>query len=186
MNGLELNKIAAAILVGGIVALGAGILADALYAPEKPKARGYSVEVPEEGGATAAAPAAPVEVELGLLLASASIDQGKDIFKKCASCHTIEKGGANKVGPNLYGIVGNKHAHLADFSYSEAMKALHDKNWDAEELYHFLHNPKGYIKGTKMAFAGIKKPEDLAALIAYLNSNSDAPKALPKDLKVTH
>jgi cytochrome c len=84
----------------------------------------------------------------------------------------------------MYGIVGAKHAHMDNFNYSDALKALHDKPWNAEELFHFLNNPKGYVKGTKMAFAGIKSPEDLANLIAYLNSNSDAPKALPKDLKV--
>lgn len=184
MKDLELNKIAAAVLVAGIIGMGAGILADALYAPEKPKARGYSVDVPEEGAATAAASAEPKIVELGLLLASASIDKGKETIKKCTSCHSFEKGGANKVGPNMYGIVGAKHAHSAGFNYSDAMKALSDKPWTAEELFHFLHNPKGYLKGTKMAFAGIKSPEELANLIAYLNSNSDAPKALPKDLKV--
>ena len=183
MNGLELNKIAAAVLVAGIIGMGAGILADALYEPEKPKARGYSVDVPAEGTATAAAPAEPQIVELGLLLASASIDKGKETTKKCASCHSFEKGGANKVGPNLYGVVGGPHAHKDDFTYSDAMKGLHDKPWNAEELFHFLHNPKGYLKGTKMAFAGIKDPKDLADLIAYLNSNADAPKALPKDLK---
>lgn len=184
MNGLELNKIAAAVLVAGIIGMVAGILADTLYAPEKPKARGYSVDVPEEGTATAAVSAEPKIVELGLLLASANIDKGKETIKKCTSCHSFEKGGANKVGPNLYGIVGAKHAHMDNFSYSDAMKALHAEAWNAEELFHFLHNPKGYLKGTKMAFAGIKSPEDLANLIAYLNSNSDAPKALPKDLKV--
>jgi cytochrome c len=182
MNGLELNKIAAAVLVAGIIAMVAGILSDALYHPEQPKARGFSVEVAE--APAAGAPAAPQIVELGLLLASASIDKGKELSKKCATCHTFGKGEANKIGPNLYGIVGSTHGHKDDFTYSDAMKSLHDKTWDIEALYHFIRSPQGAIKGTKMAFAGIKNPEELAAMLAYLNSNSDSPKALPKDLKI--
>ena len=184
MNGLELNKIAAAILVAGIIAMVAGILSEALYEPEKPKARGYSVDVPAGGTDASAQAAAPKEVELGLLLASASIDKGKDITKKCATCHSFGKGEANKIGPNLYGVVGGPHAHKEDFAYSDAMKSLHDQKWDIESLYHFINSPQAGVKGTKMAFAGIKDPKDLADVLAYLNSNSDSPKALPKDLKI--
>lgn len=180
MNGLELNKIAASVLVAGIIAMVCGILAEAFYEPEAPKARGYSVEVAEEAPAGAAAE--KKAVELGLLLASANIDKGKEVAKKCLTCHTLEKGEPNKIGPNLHGIVGADHAHKGDFAYSDAMKALHGKPWDIESLYHFIYNPKGYIAGTKMAFAGVKKPEDLANLLAYLNAQSDSPKALPKDL----
>ncbi len=183
MNGLELNKIAAAILVAGIIAMVSGILAEVLYEPEQPKTRGYSVDVPAEGTATAAAEA-PKIVELGLLLASASIDKGKEVSKKCAACHSLGKGEADKVGPNLYGIVGSSHAHKDGFNYSDAMKGLHGKTWDIEALYHFINNPKTAVPGTKMAFAGIKNPEELAAVLAYLNSNSDSPKPLPKDLQI--
>ena len=183
MNGLELNKIAAAVLVAGIIAMVAGILSEALYEPEQLKTRGFSVAVTEAPAAGAAA-ATPQIVELGLLLASASIDKGKDIAKKCATCHSFGKGESNKIGPNLYGVVGGPHAHKEDFAYSDAMKSLHGETWDIEKLYHFINSPQGAVKGTKMAFAGIKDPKDLADVLAYLNSNSDSPKALPKDLKI--
>ena len=183
MNGLELNKIAAAVLVAGIIAMVAGILSETLYEPEPAKTRGFSVDVPA-GGNTGGAPAAPKEIDLGALLASANIDKGKDTSKKCATCHTLGKGEANKIGPNLYGVVGGPHAHKDDFAYSDAMKALHDQKWDIESLYHFINSPQATVKGTKMAFAGIKDPKDLADVLAYLNSNSDSPKPLPKDLKI--
>ena len=184
MNGLELNKIAAAVLLAGLIAMITGTIAEALYEPEKPKARGYQVEVAEEAPA-GAAKKEPQIVDVGALLAAASVEKGQEIAKKCAVCHSFEKGGPNKVGPNLYGVVNGPHAHKGDFAYSDSMKGLHDKKWSVEELYHFIYNPKDYVKGTKMAFAGIKKPEDLAALLVYLNSVSDAPAPLPSDLKIT-
>lgn len=182
MNGLELNKIAAAVLLGGLIAMVTGKLADVFYHPEAAHKRGFEVEVAEE--APAGASAEPKIVELGLLLASADIEKGKDVSKKCLTCHSFEQGGPNKVGPNLYGVVGAPHAHADGFAYSDAMKGKHGEPWTIEGLYHFINNPKAYIPGTKMAFAGIKKPEDLAALLAYLNSNSSSPKALPKDLVI--
>lgn len=178
MKDLELNKIAASILLAGLIAMVTGKIADGLYHPElEPKTRGFQVEVVEEAPAQAAG-SAPIEIPLGKLMAAANIEAGKESEKKCAACHTFEKGGANKVGPNNWGVLGSKIAHKGDFSYSQAM-ASHGGNWDYESLYKFLYNPKGFIPGTKMAFAGIKKPEELANIMAYINSMSDSKLAPP-------
>ncbi len=126
---------------------------------------------------TAAAPAGGGD--LAALLAAADPAQGQTVAKKCAACHNFEKGGPNKVGPNLWDIVGAKHAHKEDYSYSDAIKGMAGKEWTYAELDAFLTAPKAYAPGTKMTFVGIKKPEDRAALLAYLRSLSDSPKPLP-------
>ena len=129
--------------------------------------------------APAAAPAEPAGPEPILaMLASADMGEGEKVFKKCASCHDVEKGGPNKTGPNLYGIVGAAFAHKDDFSYSDGM-ANHGGTWGFEELNEFLYKPRDYIDGTKMSFGGLKKAEDRAAVIAWLNTKSDNPVALP-------
>ena len=111
------------------------------------------------------------------LLASASIDDGAKVFKKCAACHSIDKGGANKIGPALWGVVNRKIGGVQGFKYSTAM-AKYGKNWSFEELNGFLHKPMKYMKGTKMGFIGLKKDKDRANVIAYMNSKSDAPAPL--------
>jgi cytochrome c len=116
----------------------------------------------------AAADAGPADITE--LLKTAAVADGQKIAKACVACHSFGKGEPNKVGPNLFGIVGAKHAHADGFAYSAVMKEMHDKDWTEDELNHFLYNPKGYAKGTKMAFAGIKKDADRAAVIAYLKS----------------
>ncbi len=182
MNGFELNKIAAAVLVAGLVALIAGKISHIVYHPKHPEQRGFAVDVPEQtaGGA----PAVPQEVQLGALLAAADAAKGEEVAKKCAACHTFDAGGANKVGPNLHGIIGSTHAHKGDFAYSAAMAALKGETWDYEKLYHFINNPKVAIKGTKMAFAGVKKPEDIANLLAYLRSQGGSLPLPSKDLVI--
>ena len=181
MDSFEFNKFAGAILGTLLFVIGLGYVADMVFhvrAPEKPA---FAVEVPEEA-APAAEAAAPAEapVAIGPLLAKASVENGQAVAKKCAACHDFTKGGPNKVGPNLYGIVGSKVAHLGDaFAYSEAMKS-HGGTWDYESLSGFLAGPSAYMKGTKMAFAGLKKPQDRADVIAYLRSLADTPVPLPK------
>lgn len=171
MSGLEINKFAAAILIAGLLALGVGKIANGIYSPvTHPEKRGFEVEVADAGaneGGAAAADTAPVEI--ASFMATADVAAGQALIKKCATCHDFTKGGPNKVGPNLWGIVGAKHAAHAGFVYSDAMKAI-PGNWDEQALSEFLDKPKAYAPGTKMAFAGLKKPEERAAVIAYLKT----------------
>jgi cytochrome c len=183
MDGFERNKIAAAILLAGVVAMSVSLTVNGLYGGdeghhgEAPK-RGYQIEVAEEtaGGAVAEE---KKPVDIAAFFAGASVEKGASLTAACQACHSFDKGGANKVGPNLYGVVDNHHAHHPDYSYSNAMAATKDKIWDVQHLSEFLEKPKAYLPGTKMAYPGMKKPEDRASLILYLHSLSDSPKPLP-------
>ncbi len=147
------------------VVLFSAVLADLLYQPKPVLKRGFEIAVSTDGK--------PVEkkeekqVDLASMMKTADADRGAKIFKKCASCHGVEKGGAAKVGPNLFGIVGKKRASSAGFSYSEAMKAKGGA-WDQESINTFIAKPKDFIAGTKMAFPGLKKPQDRADVILFL------------------
>jgi cytochrome c len=178
MDGFELNKIMGAVLGTCLFILSVNIVAGAVFTGHVPEKPGFVVEVPEAGeGTKQAAPqeAAPIAVRL----ASADAGKGEAAAKKCLACHSFEKGGPNKVGPNLYDVYMNKHAHTPGFSYSAAMKSQ-DGQWTAEALDAFIANPRAAIKGTTMAFAGIRRPEERADVIAYLQKLSDSPKPLPK------
>jgi cytochrome c len=179
MNGFELNKLIAAILLAVLVAMFAGFLAKEWVEPEKLEKNAYVVEgVGQEPTATtAAAPAGPAKIEP--FLAKADIAAGEKTARVCGTCHTFGKGEAAKIGPNLYGIVGSKHAHMDGYSYSDAMKAMAG-NWDVDELNEFLFSPRTHVPGTKMSFAGIKNDQDRANVIAWLNTLSDSPQPLPK------
>lgn len=167
MKNLETNKIAAAILVAGLLALVSGKIADFLYHPvESPETRGFKVEVAEEPKA-GEAPKAEEKMDVAALMAAANADNGAAVFKKCSACHTSEKGAGNKVGPNLNGVVGAAKGHVGDYAYSAALKGK-GGNWSEEDLFHFLHKPGAFVPGTKMTFAGISKPTDIADLVAYL------------------
>ena len=181
MAGSAFNKIMMAVLTGVLVIMLAGFISKKLVKPTMLAENAYKVELPEGAAPAEAAaaeePAGPEPVSA--LLAAADPAKGQASAKACAACHSFDKGGANKVGPNLWGIVGAKHAHADGFAYSSAMAALGDKPWDYEALNAFFANPKAAIPGTKMNYAGMKKLEDRANLIAYLRTLSDSPVALP-------
>lgn len=177
MDSYEFNKIAGWVLTALIAVLGLSIVTGYLFPVHPLEKQAYVVQGVEVA-ATAGGEAEAIQ-PIGVYLASANLEKGAAQFKKCAACHTIEKGGVQGIGPNLYGIVGVKHAHIAGFGYSSAMKATGDKIWDWENLSLWLENPRKYMPGNKMAFAGIGKPQDRADLLAYLNSKSDSPKPLP-------
>ena len=174
MSGFELNKIAGAILLVGILMMVTGKIGGALYHPVEAKTRGYSVDTAslESGDAGAAGAAAAAPIDIAALMATASAEQGEIVAKKCMACHGFDNGGANKVGPNLYGIVDNPIGKHAGFAYSAAM-ASHGGNWDQQSLAQFINNPKKFVKGTKMSFAGLSKPEDIANVIAYMKKNGN-------------
>jgi cytochrome c len=180
MSSFELNKFAAAVLLAGIIAMLAGIIADEMVKPKPLAQNAYVVAGVEAKASTESAPAAAEEVApIGPLLAAANVAEGEAVAKRCSACHTFTKGGPNRVGPNLWNVVGGPHGHAEGFQYSPAIAGKHDQPWTYEELNKFISNPKAYAPGTKMAFAGIRKPEERASLIAYLRSLSDSPKPLP-------
>jgi cytochrome c len=182
MDSFEFNKFAGAILFTLLVTLGVGILAEELFTPHHPEKPGYEVAVATDDQAGEAEAASKEEVPLPVLLSAADVTAGEAVHKKCLACHSFDKGGPNKVGPDLWGVVGRPIASHEGFDYSDAMKAhaaADGADWTFDNLNHFLANPKGFIPGTKMAFAGIKKDKDRADLLAFLQTLSDNPVPLP-------
>ena len=177
MDSFELNKVAGAVLGALLFAVGSGFVAELVYHPKPAGSAGYPLPEPEPKAAASAA-AAPKAEPVAVRLASADADKGKGGVKACAACHSFEKGGPNKVGPDLWDIVEREKAHAAGFDYSASLKEK-GGTWTYEDLDHFLESPKGYAKGTKMAFAGIGSPTERANVIAYLRTLSDSPKPLP-------
>jgi len=180
MSSFELNKILLAILGTCLGVLSINIAAGAIFTPAKPAKPGYDIVVPEQKPGGEAKPAEqeqqpPIEQ----LLAKADVSRGENSAKKCAACHTFNKGGRNLVGPNLWGVVGRPKASEPGFNYSAALKGK-GGNWTIDDLNHFITNPKAMVPGTNMTFGGIQRPSERADLIAYLNSLSDNPAPLPK------
>jgi cytochrome c len=182
MDSFELNKILGAILGTCILLLVTSFTASAIFAPNKPAKPGFEIAVKETpaGGekAAAAAPSEPIEK----LLQTASVQKGEQAAKKCGACHDFTKGGPNKVGPNLYGIVGDKKGEGRGFNFSSAMKGK-GGTWTIDDLNQFIDNPKGFVPGTAMGFAGIQKDSERADVIAYLNTLSEHPAPLPTAAK---
>lgn len=181
MDSWEFNKIAGAVLAALLIAFGGRTMMDLTMNSHDAHAKpGYVLPVAASaGGGTAAAAAKAFEfAAVKPLLAKASADGGKAAFKKCLTCHTPTKGGKNGTGPNLWGVVGADKGKHDGFAYSGPLKEKGGK-WGYEELALFIHNPKGYVPGTKMAFAGVADPAEIADLMAYLRTLSDSPVALP-------
>ena len=179
MDSFEINKIIAAVLLVALLIIGIGKVSNILFYVEKPKTPGYAVEV-EQASSSSLTTTEVVEkvVDIATLMALGDVASGEKIFKKCAACHSINKGGKHKIGPALYNVVGRKVGGVEDYKYSKALIA-YEKEWTFEELNGFLIKPAKHIKGTKMAYAGLRKEADRASVIKYLNANSDSPLPLP-------
>ena len=179
MDSFELNKIIAAVLMVALLVIGIGKLSNIIFHVEKPKTPGYAVEVQQAKTVSSSVETAVVEkIDIAALMAMGDIAVGEKVFKKCAACHSIIKGGKNNIGPALWNVVGRKTGAVTDYKYSKALASF-DKEWTFEELNGYLIKPAKWIKGTKMAFAGLRKEKDRASVIKYLNQNSDSPVPLP-------
>jgi|TARA_B100001093_G_scaffold514934_1_gene590116 cytochrome c len=182
MDSFEINKIIAAILLTALIVIGLGKFTDILFHVKKPEQSAYKVEgidsSTKEVSDLSKAKVVNVKVDIPQLLALGDLNHGEKVFKKCSACHMNVSGGKNMIGPNLWGVIGRKTASVAGYKYSSALSS-YSKEWTFEEMNGFLIKPASYIKGTKMAFAGLRKEKDRASVILYLNSKSDNPKPIP-------
>ena len=182
MDSFEINKIIAAVLLTALIIIGIGKFTDILFHVEKPKESAYKIEGLEVATTNAPADSTKLKVveavDIKALLAMGDLAHGEKVFKKCTACHQIAADGKNMIGPNLWGVIGRTSGSISDYKYSKAMVA-HGKEWSFEEMNSYLIKPQAHIKGTKMAFAGLRKEKDRASVILYLNQNSDNPLPLP-------
>ena len=179
MDSFEINKIIAAILMVALLIIGISKVSDLVFYVEKPETPGYIVETDQILKVDDPnVKVVEAKVDIAALMALGDVSSGEKIFKKCAACHSIVKGGKNNIGPALYNVVGRKVGLISDYKYSKAMSE-YKKAWTFEELNGYLIKPAKWIKGTKMSFAGLRKEKDRASVIKYLNQNSDNPLPLP-------
>ena len=180
MDSFEINKIVAAILLVALLIIGIGKISNIIFHVDKPETPGYVVEVEQVSTNNSQQKSDSVEekIDISALMAMGDIATGEKVFKKCAACHSIVKGGKNAIGPALYNVVGREVGAIEDYKYSKAL-VTYNKSWTFEELNGFLIKPAKWIKGTKMAYAGLRKEKDRASVIKYLNENSDSPLPLP-------
>ena len=178
MDSFELNKIIGAILLVALLVIGIGKVSNVVFKVNQPEKAGYEVDVETVVTTETTEEVVKEEVNIAALLSTGDLAHGEKVFKKCSACHSIESGGGNKIGPALYNVVGRKIGSISDYKYSKAL-IEYGKNWNFEELNGFLLKPQSWIKGTKMAYAGLRKEKDRASIIKYLNQNSDNPQPLP-------
>ena len=181
MDSFEINKIVAAILLVALLLIGLSKVSELVFYVEKPKTPGYQVETDQvETATTVSVKSEEKKIDIVTLMAMGDVASGEKIFKKCAACHSIVKGGKNKIGPALYNVVGRNMGVAENYKYSKALVAYGTgKQWTFEELNGYLTKPAKWIKNGKMAFAGLRKEKDRASVIKYLNQNSDNPLPLP-------
>jgi len=177
MDGFEINKIIAAILATVVVVFGINKVTDLIFTPDKPQQSAYKVEKIEPTVASAST-TGQAAVGINELLAMGTIEHGEKVFKRCSACHMLAAGGKNMIGPNLWSVLGKKTGVASGYKYSKAL-AAYGKEWTFEEMNGFLIKPSAHIKGTKMAFAGLKKEKDRASVILFMNSKSDSPLPTP-------
>ena len=171
-----MNKIIVSIVFAVILVIGINKVTDVIFYVEKPEKSAYQIENVSNVASNASAKTSSEAGNIMAIFASTSAAEGAKVFKKCAACHSIAEGGKNKIGPALWGVLGRQAGSLPDYKYSKAM-AAHGKKWSFEEMNGFLIKPKDWIKGTKMAFAGLKNAKERAAVILYMNENSNSPLA---------
>ena len=176
MDSFEINKIIAAVLLVFLFVFGISKISNLVYHVEKPNKSAYKVEVVKVSSSKDSS--ATEAVDISDLLVMGTAEHGQKVFKKCSACHSVKKGGKNKIGPALYNVLGRNMAALEDYKYSKALIAF-GKSWTFDQMNRFLIKPQAYIKGTKMAFAGLKKEKDRASIILFMNQNSDNPLPLP-------
>jgi len=174
-----MNKIIVSVVIALVLVVGINKIADIIYNVEKPEKSAYQVASVTNTNSAASETSSENATtgDVMALFASANLSDGEKVFKKCAACHSIAKGGANKIGPALYNVIGRQAGSLSDYKYSKGMIA-YGKKWTPQEMDGFLENPKGWVKGTKMSYAGLKNPKERAALILFLNKNTDNPLSL--------
>ena len=180
MDSFELNKIIGAILLVALLVIGIGKVSNLAFKVNKPEKAGYKVEV-ESNSEELQGTEKEIkkeEVDIASVLSTGDLAHGEKVFKKCAACHSINQGGGNKIGPALYNVVGRGVGVVSDYKYSKSMAAFGNE-WTFDQLNGFLIKPVKWMKGTKMAFAGLKKEKDRASVIAYMNQNGDNPTPLP-------
>ena len=181
MDSFEINKIIASILLVALLIIGISKISNIIFKVDKLDSSAYKVDLPDDGTKQISGEntiKTDEKVDISALMALGDIAHGEKVFKKCSACHSIEAGGGNKIGPALYNVVGRKIAAVEDYKYSKAL-VEYEKNWSFEELNGFLIKPQKWIKGTKMAYAGLRKEKDRASVILYLNKYSDNPLPLP-------
>ena len=180
MDSFELNKIIGAVLLTALIIIGLNKFADFLFHIDKPEQSAYKIEGLETVDVANVSVEKKVEEKVNIvqLLSLGDIAHGEKVFKKCSACHMVAADGKNMIGPNLWGVIGRNAGSISDYNYSKAMIA-YGKEWSFEEMNAYLIKPQAYIKGTKMAFAGLRKEKDRASVILYMNSKSSSPKTLP-------